>query len=486
MSKLENIKEKVATVVQGTLPYLKTAWKWTCVAAVHIALWTKAAYQWAKPHVIAGSKRAYRWFRSLQPRNQLIVAGVTGVLVMGLLWAAAARMPGKVDRSQDVSPTSIAVVAATIEENIEVSDIEVSDIEASVGIPDFIELIGHTDWVRSAVFSPDGQRIATVSGGNDESVRIWDTVSGREIHEITHKNANAPSGDAVIYCVVFSPNGKKIMTTGWEIVRVWDTASGSNLLTLTPPYRAITSAAFSSDNRRIVTLAGTSETVQVWDAESGRELRRFKVDRGDAGDKSLVSFFADGKKIFTSTSSASFWYTETGGRILTISDGNQSIARLSPDGSRVVTVSNGTAKIWSDTVERGSRYYEEALKFSGQELLILKGDKVGEVIFSPDSKKVVTVSREIATVWTVESGEEVCQLVGHDKPITSLNFSPDSKRIVTSSFDLSAKVFDATSGKLLQDLIGHADRVWSADFSPNGKKIVTASSDKTARIWEVD
>jgi len=102
MSKLENIKEKVAVVVRYTLPYLKTAWKWTCVAAVRIALWTKAVYQWAKPHVIAGSKRVYRWFRSLQPRNQLIVAGVTGVLVLGLLWSAAARTPGKVDRSQDV------------------------------------------------------------------------------------------------------------------------------------------------------------------------------------------------------------------------------------------------------------------------------------------------------------------------------------------------------------------------------------------------
>ena len=42
---------------------------------------------------------------------------------------------------------------------------------------------GHTNWVRSAKFSPDGKLIATCS--DDKSVRIWDTASNKCIKVFT-------------------------------------------------------------------------------------------------------------------------------------------------------------------------------------------------------------------------------------------------------------------------------------------------------------
>lgn len=38
---------------------------------------------------------------------------------------------------------------------------------------------GHTDWVRSVAFTPDGKRI--LSGSDDETVRLWDTATGDEL-----------------------------------------------------------------------------------------------------------------------------------------------------------------------------------------------------------------------------------------------------------------------------------------------------------------
>ena len=40
-------------------------------------------------------------------------------------------------------------------------------------------LTGHSDWVPSVSFSPDGNRVA--SGSWDRLVKIWNTVTGAEV-----------------------------------------------------------------------------------------------------------------------------------------------------------------------------------------------------------------------------------------------------------------------------------------------------------------
>jgi len=42
-----------------------------------------------------------------------------------------------------------------------------------------LKLEGHTDWVHSAAFSPNGSRVATAS--QDGTVRIWDAKTGKEL-----------------------------------------------------------------------------------------------------------------------------------------------------------------------------------------------------------------------------------------------------------------------------------------------------------------
>ena len=40
-------------------------------------------------------------------------------------------------------------------------------------------LMGHSDWVLSVAYSPDGKHI--VSGSVDNTVKVWDSQTGKEV-----------------------------------------------------------------------------------------------------------------------------------------------------------------------------------------------------------------------------------------------------------------------------------------------------------------
>ena len=148
-------------------------------------------------------------------------------------------------------------------------------------------------------------------------------------------------------------------------------------------------------------------------------------------------------------------------------------AAFSPDGTRIVTASGDTARVWDVA--------------TGEEIYSLRGheDWVNSAAFSPDGTRIVTASEdETARLWDAATGEEIRSLRGHESDVNSAAFSPDGSRIVTASNDGTARLWDAASGEEIRSLRGHEASVYSAVFSPDGSRIVTASGDKTARLWD--
>jgi len=63
-----------------------------------------------------------------------------------------------------------------------------------------------TDYsLGSPSFSPNGRRIVAISGGTDNSIRVYDTETGAEMIVLTERNGNRSS-------VSFSPDGRRILS----------------------------------------------------------------------------------------------------------------------------------------------------------------------------------------------------------------------------------------------------------------------------------
>ena len=333
---------------------------------------------------------------------------------------------------------------------------------------ELLTLRGHSDVVNSVVFSPDGKRLATAS--DDQTAKVWDAESGKELLTL-----RGHSG--LVIGVAFSPDGKHLATASEDHrAKVWDAESGKELLTLWLHFGRVNSVAFSPDGKRLAT-GSSDQTAKVCDAVSGKELLTL---RGHQGRVNGVAFSPDGKRLATASDdqTAKMWDAASGKELLTLrghSDAVDSLA-FSPDGKRLITASwDQTAKVWDPA--------------SGKELLTLHGHSgiVNSVAFSPDGKRLATASSDQTTkVWDAEIGVEFVTVRGHSGDVNSVAFSPDGKHLATASSDQTAKVWDAESSKELLTLRGHSGRVNSVAFSPDGKHLGTASSDQTTKVWDAE
>jgi WD40 repeat protein len=123
-------------------------------------------------------------------------------------------------------------------------------------------LAGHSGYVHSLAFSPEGATLA--SGSVDKSVILWDVISGRQKQTLT---GHADS----VWSVVFSPDGVTLASGGMDkTVILWDAASGRKKQTLVGHTSSVFSVSYSPDG---TTLASGSadRTVILWDAALGRK-----------------------------------------------------------------------------------------------------------------------------------------------------------------------------------------------------------------------
>jgi Tol biopolymer transport system component len=148
---------------------------------------------------------------------------------------------------------------------------------------------------------------------------------------------------------------------------------------------------------------------------------------------------------------------------------------FSPDGKQVATGADKVVRLWELATGRETKQ-------------IALGEKVGRLAFSPDGRRLVTVSADKngpLQTWDLATGKIVWMSRVGRGALTSMALSPDGGRVAVGSDDNSVYVYDMPSGKMSMIARGHTGAVTAVAVSPDGKQLATGSADNSVQLWDM-
>lgn len=338
-------------------------------------------------------------------------------------------------------------------------------------------------------WSPDGVYVASI--GENSLIWVWEAASGRLAHLL---NGQMGMGKEPLR---WSPDGRWLATAVDELVLVWELDS-EVVRQLVQGYRephppwppdpgTLQGFDWSPDGTRLATITWNGY-VQLWDAVTGKELKRVKLG-SQVRTEDLV-WSPDGKTLAVSD------WTETGPtdssyrvrllsaqsletqRMFTLPEYWAYTLRWSPDG-KYLAAASWYALVWE--AQSGSLVFDVTdpdYAYAGQRTLF----------WSLDGSRIVTRCQENGLrlcTWDLAT-----QTLLEKSPVLftgktySVAWAPDGERLAVGSEYSPAQVLDADSGAVLQaapEQMGNARIVsWSTD----GQRLLT-SNQSWMSAWEV-
>jgi len=198
----------------------------------------------------------------------------------------------------------------------------------------------HTNYVRTVDWSPGGTLIA--SGGQDNTVKVWEYDTGTVIYEFTGHTGTVNS-------VSWSPDGTLIASCSGTTVKVWEYDTGTVIYEFTGHTGTVNSVDWSPGGA-LIASGSDDDTVKVWGYDTGTVIYEFT---GHTSNIKTLKWFNDGTKIVSGSADNTIkvWEYDTGTITTNFTGHSNTILSVdvSPDDKYIVSCAVGEyyGKVWS-------------------------------------------------------------------------------------------------------------------------------------------
>ncbi|HEY5883975.1 MAG TPA: caspase family protein [Pyrinomonadaceae bacterium] len=380
--------------------------------------------------------------------------------------------------------------------------------------PEIVLQAGITAPQTQISFSPDGRLLASMGlGGN--AIKLWEVTSGRLVRQL---ESSIPSmgASSMSRPFRFSADGKTLTAFADGRLQRWEVETGrelSNAVLTTS--KDLFYVFLSDDGSTVAALNMANQSVRLWDARAGRELRPVGFDQDEQlGAQNAIALSPDGKLLAALTErvkgSMSGVETKRQVTIFEVATGRKTqtlnlkstttqfpnITQSATPKTVSLAFAGSATDLWLGVRDDESmKVFDVA---SGRELKTIPSQSskqpdptiamfASQFLFNRNRQMLSLVAdRSRIKLIDVASGNTLHTLAGHADPqaIVGVSFSDDGKLLASSATDNQIKLWDVTTGREVKTLSGAAMPITDIAFSADGRSL-TLAGPQAVSSWEL-
>jgi len=349
-------------------------------------------------------------------------------------------------------------------------------------------------YVEGLVFSPDGK---TLISDGDDGISIWDVVTGKQLRHFKSDWGRGPRERFSL-----SPDGAEIAIPFDGAIHLFEVNTDKEVRSFGSKGGSYYTLRFSPNGKKLAALCGVADKsglvesrprvlyrLEIWDAATGRKVSSQNIGKGrssllgwaDEKTPILVNYFGDELRL---------WDADAG-------EFRQQflVGELTSEGGRMAASPAGglLAVICDDRRTRCLRIWNVATGKQTQQLgayVIMTEQWSGVpskyltvVAFAQDGKTLVTNSQDGTLIfWDTATGAEVRRFARGLPGAQALALSPDGKTLA-GACGHTIRLLDLTTGKERLPQEGLQDSVNATAVSADGRTAVTACRNRIV-LWD--
>ena len=356
-------------------------------------------------------------------------------------------------------------------------------------------LAGHREGVLGAYFSKDQESIFTIS------------KDGAVFHWAYQRNPNAPEPEEdedmedvdddthmrwrIIDRHYFMQNNAKVNCVAYHAetnLLVAGFSNGVFGLYEMPDFNMIHTLSISQNNIDFVTINRTGEWLAfgasklgqllVWEWQSESYILK---QQGHFDSMNALVYSPDGQRIITTADDGKIkvWDVKSGFCIVTFTEHTSGVTacEFAKKGNVLFTASlDGSVRAWDLIRYRNFRTFTATERVS---FTCLAVDPSGEVVCagSLDTFDIHT--------WSVQTGQLLDQLSGHEGPVSSMAFAPDGGVLASGSWDHTVRIWNIFSRAQTSEPLQLQADVLDVAFRPDSQQLAVSTLDGQLTFWSV-
>jgi periodic tryptophan protein 2 len=346
---------------------------------------------------------------------------------------------------------------------------------------------GHRQAVLGAWFSKDQETIYTVS--KDGALFVWKYMLRPDAPTNTEDDEHMQwriadrhyfmQNNAHVTCATFHA-ATNLLVAGFSngIFSIYELPDFATIQNLSISQNDIDYVAVNKTGEWLAFGASKLGQLLVWEWQSESYILK---QQGHFDSMNAIAYSPDSQRIITAADDGKIkvWDVNSGFCVVTFTEHISGVTacEFAKKGNVLFTTSlDGSVRAWDLIRYRNFRTFTAPSRLSFSSLAV---DPSGEVVCagSIDSFDI--------HIWSVQTGQLLDRLSGHEGPVSSLAFAPDGATLVSGSWDHTVRLWNIFARTQTSEPLQLMSDVLCVAFRPDSKQIAVTTLDGQLTFWSV-